>query len=924
MKKDKKRYSTSDKKNFFRIIFLFSFLGLLGGRLPALYPAKPVDHYLLDQWKITDGLPSENIRSIAQTSDGYLWLGVLSETGLIRFDGLRFLPVLSTEIKKIKNIYVDTLLADRNDILWLGSEEGLIKYEYKKNKFEMIPLTDSTPAADITCIYEDMNGDLLIGTNRCLYSLKDGKLEMADSSSGVETGSIYRMLEDSRGNLWIGTLRKGLFRFQQKTFIKQNINGLSEDYFPLSIFEDRQGVLWIGTEKGLVRIKDKTVSFFTTRHGLSNDFITSIIEDHDGSLWVGTLNGINRIKKDLPEQVVIEKHLENNLITALFEDRERSLWITTNGSGLLRLRDSNIKTYTTADGLNNDFIFSLYEDRKGRIWAGSCAGLNLFEDGRFIDYPPGGIKASMGTDITVSAITEDLKGNLWLGTLSKGLLRISGKKPAAYTEKGGAVRNYIVALYRDSKDRIWAGMGEGMRIYRQGNPISPTIPVDLQDTAFVGIHEDNNQNIRVSTYDGLLFFERGKFAEKNIKTYFRGTSFTTMADDGTYLWVGTFADGLKRISIKDNSVFSYRVRDGLSSNSIFQILEDEDNRFWLGSDTGIIRVSKKELLEYAEGKTGRINCVLYGVSDGMKSTACIYSALRSRGGEFWFATKKGISVFDPGKMKINRVPPPVIIETVVFNGRPIPKNREDTVFYGISELEFRYTATTFIATDKIKFETKLEGFNRDWELRGPGRERISRYTDVAPGRYTFRVRACNSDGIRNKKGDSFSFTLKAYFYQGILFKTLVLLSILLVGIALFVFIKKYRHICKLKNKYRASTLDPRESEQYMRKLLYLVETEKIYKDESISLQSLSEKIGISARNLSQVINEKLGRNYSHFINSYRVKDAEELLLSPGGKDRSVLSIAYEVGFNSKVVFNRAFKKFTGLTPTQYKKRKPGV
>jgi AraC-like DNA-binding protein len=330
-------------------------------------------------------------------------------------------------------------------------------------------------------------------------------------------------------------------------------------------------------------------------------------------------------------------------------------------------------------------------------------------------------------------------------------------------------------------------------------------------------------------------------------------------------------------------------------------------------------VSRKELQELAKANLHKINCVLYGVSDGMKNPECIYSAIKTRNGELWFATKKGIAIFNPGKMKINKLPPPVIIEKIIVDRQLIPKNQDNPSFRGVSDIEFHFTAPTFTAPERVKFKTKLEGYENQWHLFSPSQKRIAGYSALPPGEYRFKVIAGNRDGIWNNTGDLFSFTIERHFYQGIFFKTCIFLSLLFIGIILFYFLKKHPFLEKFKRKYKTSTLDPEKAERYLKKLFYVIEVEKVYKDEDISLQSLAGKLSIPPRELSRVINKRLDMNYSNFINSYRIDEAKTLLFDPGENDHSILDIAYEVGFNSKAVFNRAFKKFTGMTPSQFRK-----
>ena len=909
----------------FYLIFVILVLSFLPLPLVSLHPGKTIDQYLMDEWKIPDGLPANTIRAISQTADGFLWLGAGNNFLLVRFDGITFKVFKNETNQKIKNSIIYGLFLDKKGILWIGSSKGLTRFHPQQGDFKTFSVKDGLQGNGMSCICEDMKGNLWIGSeDGYLNRYKNGTFTAFNATMGIESNWVSSILEDNKGSLWLGTGESGLLEYQYGKLIKHPVKGINNHYSITCLFEDTKGFLWIGTNKGLIKISDTTPTFYTTREGLSNNIITLIIEDHDGSLWAGTLNGINRLKKGLNGKTIIEKYLDNNLITCLFEDKEKNLWIGTNGSGLKRLRDSQVKTYTTADGLNNDFLLCLYQDTNGDIWTGSFVGVNRFDGKTFVKF-------DLIADHAVSTISEDQKGNLWIGTYGKGMVRVVGKETISYTEKDGFMSNYVTAVHHDSKNRTWFGTDKGVILYHHGQFKSYTFPDGVWSNIITFIHEDEYQNMWIGTADGLriLSLKDDELNTKNSKTFLKGTQVTSIYEDPSGIfWMGTDGKGLKRIDLEHGriEIFSYQVEQGLNSNKIYKILEDENEHLWMSSDRGIIKVSRKELEDLAKASIHKINCVLYGISDGMKNPECIYSAIKTRNNELWFATKKGIAIFNPGKMKVNKLSPPVIIEKIIVDRQFVPKNQDNPSFRGVTDIEFHFTAPTFIAPEKVQFKIKLEGYDNQWHSVSPAQKRIAAYSDLPSGEYRFKVIAGNRDGIWNNTGDSFSFSIKRYFYQGTFFKISIFLSPLLIGIVLVYFFRKHPLLKKFRRKYKTSTLDPEKAEKYLKKLFYVIEVEKVYKDEELSLQSLAEKLSIPPRELSQVINERLDMNYSNFINSYRIEEAKNLLFAPGENDHSILDIAYEVGFNSKAVFNRAFKKFTGMTPSQFRKnslRRPG-
>ncbi|MCP5102737.1 MAG: helix-turn-helix domain-containing protein, partial [bacterium] len=265
-----------------------------------------------------------------------------------------------------------------------------------------------------------------------------------------------------------------------------------------------------------------------------------------------------------------------------------------------------------------------------------------------------------------------------------------------------------------------------------------------------------------------------------------------------------------------------------------------------------------------------------------------------------------------------------VMKAALFNGEPVPVVQSAAVvcyereFKGIQLILLFFPAPMFISPEKVKIFYKLEGYEADWQVIQPFQERTVFYKDPGPGRYRFRVTAANSDGIRNPGGAYFDFTLKLYFYQTLWFKIFGVLLVILSGLALYFGTRRYLYVRKLRNKYKNSTLDPEKAESALKKLRVLLESDKIFRDETLSLNSLASKLNIAPRYLSQIMNEQLDKSFWALINGYRVEEAKKMLAETGKRDFSIMEIAFEVGFNSKEAFNRAFKKYTGVTPSQFR------
>ncbi|MCP5109156.1 MAG: helix-turn-helix domain-containing protein [bacterium] len=894
----------------------------------GLDPDKLVDNYMVDQWAISDGIPSNNILSIAQTPDGYLW--VATSKGLVRFDGKTFSPVRFVEKDEpdsLENAVPDILFVDKEGILWIGSAAGLTSYRYQTGEFKTYTTADGITKDRIRNIKEDMRGNLWVSFSASyLDRFSNGEFTAFNASHGLEGKKINSIIEDRKGNLLFGTRENGAFVYRDGKFFRYPIDGLGNSQI-IIMCEDGKGVLWIGTNNGLLMITDKGTRRYTAPDGLSNNYITDITEDSDRNLWVGTVKGINRIKRQEDGSITFESLLKPFTIFCLFEDREKSLWAGTLDSGLKRLKDRKFIPYPPLKE-REEILFSLFEDPNGDTWAGTldgklflCRGKNFI---RSVELP-----AISGTAVT--AITGDMDGSHWLGTNGKGVFqKKKNNTVVSFTTREGLAYNLVMSIFRDSRGDLWFSTFDGVSRYRGGVMESFKTRDGLAGKKAHNVYEDKNGNIWIAADKGVTLLKGGELKKENVAKYLPDISVSCIYEDpsdsggGEYIfWMATHGAGLKRL--KDGVVTSYTTDCGFTTNFIYQFFEDQRENFWLMSDSGILRVAKKELNSFADGTAERINCVSFGISDGMQSIEfnnelSRHSALKTRSGEFRFVTKKGITVVNPLDIQINKVPPPVVMESVVFDDLPVSLYGENTdaqIVKGIIDFEFHFTAPTLLSPEKVNFKYRLEGFDTKWLFLPPGKERVARYRDLEPGTYTFRVTASNSEGVWNRTGVSMTFTLEPFFYETVLFKIFILLLLCaLVGVGFFLY--KKRPFEKPGEKYKGSSLEPQYADECIKKLKRLMKVEKIYRDADLSLQVLAEKSSISTHLLSRILNDKLNKNFSEFVNSYRVEEAKKILAGPDGADKKIITVAFDVGFNTKVAFYNAFKKYTGMTPSQYR------
>jgi ligand-binding sensor domain-containing protein/AraC-like DNA-binding protein len=902
-------YSNYSKKIcFFLLIFMvFAFQTF------ALDPEKSIRQYQVDQWNPYHGLPTESINVFAQTPDGYLWIG--TDKGLLRFDGLEFEPLSWDHQNPGERTRIAALLVNKEGILWVGSANGLKKVQ--RCKLRPILADDAPSKIRISTIIEDVNRNLWVGTaDNYLNRFEKGKWITYSPSEGLKGKFITSIIEDSKGFLWVATLINGLYKFQYGTFTKVAVKGLGSNHSIHALYEDRAGYLWLGTNMGVFRFKKEITQTFTTQDGLSDNRVNEILEDSDGNLWIGTVNGLNRIKESSSTEPVIESYFNNNYINCLFEDQEKSLWIGTNGSSIKRLRERVFTTYSTEYGLSN-FISSLFQEKDHTIWAGTEYGsVYFFKNNYFKEFQ---IKKDHILDLRIRSIGEDQQGNVLVGTTRNGLFQIKDKHQNSYSVWASLRGTIIQSIYKDSKNHLWIGtMGKGLIHYHEGVLEYFTTGKGLLSNVVINCYEDKQGLMWVATSNGINCFANRDFSRST--PYLKGTFILSIYEDaGGIIWIGTLEKGLARC---EGGEFHFiTVQHGLGSNSIYQILEDEREYFWMSSNRGVLRVNKREVNDFCKGVIKGVNCIAYGIADGMNSITCNSwgrnSAIKTDSGDFWFATKKGISVVNPSKLKVEKLPPPsVIIEKVFVNGKYYEGFLNNPSFKQKDNIQIQYTATTFIALDRVKFKYQIKRGNEVWDISETVGSRQVTYSDLPVGEYTFWVNGCNSDGMWNKEGTSISFSIIPNFPKRVILGIIIFTALL--GVTGYLLRKRVFHA--KKKKYKSSSLDPERAEEYLKKLIYLMEYEKAYRDEKVSLMSLSKKLSISYHLLSQIINERMNRSFYDLINSYRIEEAKKRIVDPKEEKQSILTIAYDVGFNTKAAFNRVFKKYTKMTPTEYKKK----
>ena len=742
----------------------------------ALDSSKNMSQYIHNIWQVEDGLPQNSIWAITQTKDGYIWLG--TEEGLVRFDGISFTVFDTQNTAEIKSHQIWNFFEDKKGNFWIASANGLLLY--KNGKFTAYTTKDGLSSNYLRTICEDRKGNIWIGTSRGLNLYKNGKFTVYTTKDGLSFDLVYVIKEDQKGNLWIGTDGGGLNLFKDGKFTAYTTkNGLSNDHV-FAIYEDKEGNLWIGTWGGGLNLyKNGKFIAYTSKDGLSHDYVLSIYKDKEKNFWVGTYSGgINQFKDGKFTTYTTKDGLSNNNVYVINEDQKGNLWVGTDGGGLNLFKDGKFTVYNSKNGLSNDIVVALNEDHKGNLWIGTWGGgLNLFKDGKFITY---NTKDGLSNNI-VLAILEDQKENLWIGTYGGGLNLFKDGKFTAFNSKNGLSSDFVNTLSKDKEGNLWVGTwGNGLNLFKDG-----------KFTAFNSKNGLSHNQVRAISVD----------KEGN-------------------LWVGTHGGGL---NLYINGKFqAFTTKEGLFDDVIFEILEDNNGNLWMSSHKGIFRVSKHELLEIAQGTKKEINSVSYGVSDGMKSRECNGcsqpAGWKTKEGKMYFPTIKGMVMINPDNIKLNNMLPPVHIESVKVDRKTVDISKNIQFDPGTDKLEFHYTGLSYSAPKKVLFKYMIKGLDKDWV--DAGTRRTAYYNNLPPGDYTFKVKACNNDGVWNETGASFSFKKLPYFYQTFWFYIICTVFIILT----FILIYKIRVKQIRKRQIQLEILNSKLIEQERERTLFFHNT----------------------------------------------------------------------------------------------------
>ncbi|MBC8001658.1 MAG: hypothetical protein H7X97_03625, partial [Opitutaceae bacterium] len=730
---------------------------LLVGRGLALDPTKDLSQYNCQTWSRQSGLPVRSINAIAQTRDGYLWLG--TSVGLVRFDGIAFKQLDLHTIAEVRNTVVKSLASSRSGGLWVGLELSAFGF-YDGTKFSFRGEKNSkTPPLNVRTILEGKDGTVWLAAEQQAARLNSsGEVEAVlnlDPATNLNLNVICAY-EDPQGRLWFGTASQGLYRWQDGVATKLPDPELDKNII-LCVAEDGDGNIWVGTNSGLICYDS---NFQRRPIPPLWEEIHALLVDRQGVLWIGAREGgLVRYQKGAYQHILNSAGQAGEFVTALFEDHEGSLWVGT-GDGLSQISDVKFPIQAGSEDPKFKNVFAVSASPRGGVWIASNRGGVTRFDPKTKTYET----QFMPTPLVKRAF-EASNGDLYVVNDTRNLVVFSGgKSVAAYPAS-----NMVVGM-TENKEGVVVSVGGDL--HRAGtNYFQPYLFNNGEKPPFYWIYNltsGRDGAIWVSSVNGIFRVKDGTY---------RHWSAAEGLVDPVVEWICEDLDGVVWAAqqsgiarLKDGKIRLINREGGLFDNNIYSIVPDDLGNLWVDSARGIFSVTRQSMNDFCDGKTNRVECTIYDGAESVKvadKTSQEHVGCKTADGLVWFPGPRGVVMIDPAHIPINRVAPPVHVDRIRASGKEVARANRVIVPPDKGELEFHYNALSFIAPHKAQFRYRLEGYDKDWVEAGD--RRIASYTNLKPGRYTFQVIAANSDGIWNKQGDQLEIQLLPHFYQTVWF-----------------------------------------------------------------------------------------------------------------------------------------------------------
>lgn len=831
--------------NRFRKYYTFAFL--------LIFFLKAYSQPDLEKFKrftVEDGLSQRSVQCIEQDKLGYIWFG--TRDGLNRFDGYSFQIFRPDLYPSLKSAVIHDLHADKDNNLWISTAKGVYKYSQSGGK-----LTPVTILPDIVYnfIFCDNQNNFWFGSDSGLFWYNPQKEKFVRFSTympgrmKLNSNEIRSVFQDSEQNIWIGS-NNGLNYFNLKDSTIYNVSDMTgESYFDRltinNIIQDSTGCLWLAATQeagGLYSFQPSSGKKWIgkiTKHLDQN--VSCLLLDCRNILWVGRVGGMGLQKFELNQQKneikLINSYsnnpwdmnsLSDNSIEAIFEDSWGDIWIGTYGKGVNYLNFRTKKFYNenqkqfNRSSISNNIVNCFIEDSL-YFWVGTEVGLNRIEKStglirQFANDPFD--NKSLGAN-AVYALCKDSKGNLWIGSWNGGVNRYNYKNETFIRYKNQPAnptslsKNNVFSIFEDQFGNLWVGtVGGGLNKFDYKTGTFKHYLNDPLDNNSLGynyvdhIYQTQNGELWISTYQQINRFDYEtetfvKYAHhsNDSNSLTSGDIEIIFEDSNEHLWIGT-AGGLNYFDRKTGKVRRFTTRDGLPNSYINGITEDGKGNLWISTTLGLSKMEKGTFLPYKPVFQN------FTPEDGIQGYEFVKrSVYRSADGKIYFGGTNGYTWFYPDSITLDTISYPLHLSNFLLFNKPIhPKDKSGilnkniaitkdiTLSHHQSVFSIEYTTVNFLNPHKCQFAYMLDGFEDNWNY--VENRRIATYTNIPAGKYTFRLKVTNGDGIWNPLEVKLNIIILPPWWQTIWFRLLAL--VLLIGIIILIYWLRYRSLMHQK------------------------------------------------------------------------------------------------------------------------------
>lgn len=731
--------------------------------------------YNFKNYSVESGLPYVQIFAMYQDSKGYLWSGGYG--GASKFNGKNFQNY--SPKNGLANHYVNAIIEDQFNLITIGTIDGLSVFDKIKGQISNYYEKDGLPSNHVTSFCLEPKVGLWTGTNKglCIW---DGKKVI--QIPFFKNTNITCLLYSPKHGVFVGT-NKGLY-FQKKNTKDFKIIIDSVNITSISLCRE-QIKLYTGTDNGLyiLDLENNSRSIFHVSNGLIDESITSVLCQKNGVVWIGSKTGLINFNGSEFSYFTIGFDNNSNHIRSLLIDDEENLWIGTH-SGLYKYRGKGFTVYDRQNGLGSAFIYQITRDVNGNLWFGTESnGAFKFSNGFFKNYS---IKEGL-LDNKVAAVLPLKDGSVWFGT-DKGISILKNDKLESISF-GNTFKQEapINCFYIDSKNIIWVGGQNGLcSMKKNGNAYSTTyykLPVQTTEKegyAVWSIIEDDKGIIWAGTYlEGLYKLENNQFKRQLISSPEPiATALDLCKDKHGNLYAATM-NGVMMFNPDKHSYKLISEKEGLSSELVYAIGITKDNNYlWVGTNQGINRIDLNKL------RYDFIDILKYGKNDGFSGVESnSHGIFEDTDSTIWFGTVNGLVKYSPKEFIENDNLSKTLItniklaynDTALADGAVLP--------YYLNNISFYFDGICLTAPEKVLYSYKLENYDKNWS---PNTEiNNTKYDNLPPGKYIFKVKSCNNEGVWNVEPTTFSFTVKSPYYKTWWFILLCIASISTIVIVIF-------------------------------------------------------------------------------------------------------------------------------------------